>query len=295
MQGIPTRILIWAKTYPELSNRYRETVCTGGCTEDGRPIRIYPVPVRYLPTLHRYRLFNWIEAPIALSTRDPRPESFRITDVRKIRVLGHLDTKRGWLQRRQIIFQDRSWHYECVDDLKAARKRAKTSMGIVRVGEVTDVRLAFKPASARRAHDQKLAALMARRSVFGATDAVQKELEFLPFAVRIHWKCSRLDGPLGCRGHSASVMDWGLGELGRREGPDAALGKMKEIADVSRRDLHLFMGNLKARPHVFGVVGLFYPKLTDVLKYPLHPGLWDSPGDGEPPMAPDEGSQLPLL
>ena len=33
------RVLIWGKTYPELSNKYTETVCTGGVLEDGRPIR----------------------------------------------------------------------------------------------------------------------------------------------------------------------------------------------------------------------------------------------------------------
>jgi hypothetical protein len=64
MAGKATRVLIWGKTYPELSNQHRETVCTGGCTEDGRPIRIYPVPLRYLPEMTRYSLYHWIEAPL---------------------------------------------------------------------------------------------------------------------------------------------------------------------------------------------------------------------------------------
>ena len=42
------RVLIWGKTYPELSKKYVETVCTGGVREDGSPIRLYPVPLRYL-------------------------------------------------------------------------------------------------------------------------------------------------------------------------------------------------------------------------------------------------------
>lgn len=36
------RVLIWTKTYPELSTRYIETVCTAGVLEDGSPVR--PVP-----------------------------------------------------------------------------------------------------------------------------------------------------------------------------------------------------------------------------------------------------------
>src|SRR5689334_7137004 len=42
------QVLIWGKTYPELSRRYSETVCTAGLRQDGTPIRLYPVPLRYL-------------------------------------------------------------------------------------------------------------------------------------------------------------------------------------------------------------------------------------------------------
>lgn len=52
------RVLIWGETYPELSSKYRETVCTGGCLEDGRPVRIYPVPFRYLEGDSRYKMYS---------------------------------------------------------------------------------------------------------------------------------------------------------------------------------------------------------------------------------------------
>ena len=34
------KILIWAKTYPELSSRYLETVCTAGMLPSGKPFEI---------------------------------------------------------------------------------------------------------------------------------------------------------------------------------------------------------------------------------------------------------------
>ncbi len=40
------RILVTVKTYPTLSRKYGETVCTAGIGEDGTWIRIYPVPFR---------------------------------------------------------------------------------------------------------------------------------------------------------------------------------------------------------------------------------------------------------
>lgn len=42
------RILITVKTYPTLSAKYGELVCTAGLREDGSWIRIYPVPFRLL-------------------------------------------------------------------------------------------------------------------------------------------------------------------------------------------------------------------------------------------------------
>ena len=43
------RILIWGKTCPELSKKYREIVCTGGVFEDTKKlVRLYPIPLRYI-------------------------------------------------------------------------------------------------------------------------------------------------------------------------------------------------------------------------------------------------------
>jgi len=77
------QVLILAKTYPELSRKYAETVCTAGIRDNGRPIRLYPVPLRYLTEEAQYRLYDWIEVLIRKSSRDPRPESYSIDAARK--------------------------------------------------------------------------------------------------------------------------------------------------------------------------------------------------------------------
>ncbi len=41
-----TKVLITVKTYPTLSAKYDELVCTAGFREDGTWIRLYPVPFR---------------------------------------------------------------------------------------------------------------------------------------------------------------------------------------------------------------------------------------------------------
>jgi hypothetical protein len=64
------RVLIWGKTYPEISKKYVETVCTGRVREDGSPIRRYPVPLRYLDGSKQYSLYDWIEVPVEKSHSD---------------------------------------------------------------------------------------------------------------------------------------------------------------------------------------------------------------------------------
>ena len=48
-----TRVLIAVKTYPTLSEKYDELVCTAGFLEDGTWIRIYPT----LIPQHYYKIF----------------------------------------------------------------------------------------------------------------------------------------------------------------------------------------------------------------------------------------------
>src|ERR1035441_3463498 len=69
------RILIWGKTYPELSKKYIETVCTAGVLESGKPVRLYPITYRYLND-EQFKLYQWITAGIQKNPNDTRPESF---------------------------------------------------------------------------------------------------------------------------------------------------------------------------------------------------------------------------
>ena len=263
------RVLIWGKTYPELSSRYRETVCTGGCFEDGRPVRLYPIPLRYLPEVQRYSLYSWVDAPLVDSSQDRRPESYRLARP-QIDVLDRVPTDKGWIARREIIFKDRSWHYECLRDLEARQQADKSSMGFVPVGSVDKVWLEKRSDDDRDSHEAKYRRLLAQarqQDLFTVDQQTVRFLEFQPWRVRVAWHCRRLDGPDACPGHTAAVLDWGLGELGRREGWDKARDKMEALGDLGEYDLAFFCGNFKAYPNRFGVVGVWYPKRRDTARW----------------------------
>jgi hypothetical protein len=64
------RILITVKTYPTLSRKHGETVCTAGIREDGSWVRLYPVPFRRLDEQEQYRKFDWIELNMRKGTAE---------------------------------------------------------------------------------------------------------------------------------------------------------------------------------------------------------------------------------
>ena len=99
------RVLITVKTYPTLSRKYGETVCTAGVREDGSWIRIYPVPFRRLDDAEQYSKFDWIEAGFASSRSDPRPETHHPTNYDELVPAGHLGTDHNWRARRELLFK----------------------------------------------------------------------------------------------------------------------------------------------------------------------------------------------
>jgi len=84
------RILITVKTYPTLSRKYGETVCTAGVRADGSWVRLYPVPFRRLEEKEQYRKFDWIELDLVRQASDCRPESYRPRDPKAIEVIEHI-------------------------------------------------------------------------------------------------------------------------------------------------------------------------------------------------------------
>lgn len=251
------RVLIWGKTYPELSNRYTETVCTGGVREDGTPIRLYPVPLRYLDGGKQYQLYDWIDVPAQKSRSDPRPESFRVVSDHITRV-GRLQADgAGWRMRRDVIFRNPSWHFGSVAELKRAEHAAHRSMGLVAPKQIVDVQLVRKSAGAHIEYDEKMSRIQAQADMFRPE---YKELRFLDFDIQLRWRCIEPCPECSRRPHHMKVLDWGLLELGRRVGWEKARAKLEEIANLQTHDFRLFLGNFRLHPKNFGIIGLWYPK-----------------------------------
>ena len=114
------RILITVKTYPTLSRKHGETVCTAGVRRDGSWVRLYPVPFRRLGEEEQYRKFDWVELGMKKGTADHRPETYHPTDAKAIQPVVHLDTAEGWRKRREAL-QPVPVHYRLQPLLEGAK------------------------------------------------------------------------------------------------------------------------------------------------------------------------------
>ena len=129
------RILVTVKTYPTLSKKYGETVCTAGVREDGSWVRIYPVPFRRLGESEQYRKYDWLECRLVRQKNDFRPDSFRPYDEADLQPAGHIDTNDMWLERRRIIL-DQSLVYDRLDEAITDAKANRISLCVFKPTKV---------------------------------------------------------------------------------------------------------------------------------------------------------------
>lgn len=94
-------LLVNCKTYPAVSTKYVETVCTGGVQPNGDFVRLYPVPFRFLETEEKYKRWDVIQVRAYRDTKDPRPESWHLipgTPIKKIRRLSTDKQRWEWMR-----------------------------------------------------------------------------------------------------------------------------------------------------------------------------------------------------
>ncbi len=249
-----TKLLVLGSTYPSYSQKYIETTCTGGLLPDGRLIRVYPVPRRYLTTESSFRKFQWIEVMIQRDpSKDPRPESYRV-DHNSIRPVGEPipTTARGHRERREHLLA--SSHLfgslEVVDD---RWRLERTSLGIVRPSHVGTIRIEHKSDEERRAWEREGRERLAQVEMF---EEPLKPLDFPDIDVYVKFGCN----DERCTGHEMKILDWGLHELWRRircesNAEDLLRERVRRDLDVSRNEVFFFLGNLHNLQWTFCLMG----------------------------------------
>ena len=259
-----TKILITVFTYPHPSKGFKELVCTGGITESGEWIRLYPIDYRYLQPQQKFKKYQWIEVDLLPtgSGNDNRKES-RKPKLETIEVIGEpLSTRNNWQERRRYI--DHMPH-NTITELIELYDNERISLGIVRPSRVLDIDISrvdeeWKP---------EWQALFNQMRVLGDS---MKPLRKLPYKFQYVFECNDSKKP-----HCAMIEDWELGVLFLKEsdrlGSDekaASSVKSKYLDEICRsdKDTRFFMGT-RFPYNTWLVVGVFWPPKIDTVQEEL--------------------------
>ncbi len=264
------QVFITVKTYPTISKKYDELVCTAGILDDGRWVRIYPFPFRKLEYENRYKKYQWVELPLSRNTSDVRPESYKVDDITQARPVGPpVGTGQAWAERKRIIFEKNPIFDDLTDLIERANSN-ELSLAIFKPSKI----LGFVVKEASRHWDEeKLKALDEKAkqlSLFQTEREVKREflvVEKLPYKFSYRFE--------DCDGRESTMMieDWEIGALywnclSQCEGNEEkaiALVRQKYLDEFQKVDLCLFLGTTKKyhgwASNPFVVIGVFYPPL----------------------------------
>lgn len=207
------RALIIGRASPEPSKTHIETVCTGGITENGEVLRLYPIPLRYLEPSSRYKMWTWAKFDVQKSPSDKRKESYKVRED-SIEVLGAVTDKAEQFSfLEKAIFRDR-------ETLDRRYHEDWTSIGIVEV-EL----LKFYAATTTKEDWRKSKPYIQQGHLY----VTRKPLEQLPFEMRLKFRCK--NNP-ECKTHESSLIGWEYMEAFRQfkikyGSPDAAWDQMQ--------------------------------------------------------------------
>jgi hypothetical protein len=258
------RVLIIAKTYPELSSKYGETVCTAAVDEEGTPLRLYPIPFRYLDGPQRFQRYQWVSLSLTKSQHDLRPESYSLHPESITLGSTMPPTPDEWGKRADSVLKSQLWQYASMKALFRAQREHSYSLAFIRPLAINGVSARKRTTHDAETFEQKLRWLKERNAnarlqleLFENTMPPRmKHLEFVDERVCVDWRCADED----CAGHSMQVLDWEICELARKNGLDAAINKVRVLLDLERYRSAFFLGNFFMYPASFAIIGLWYPR-----------------------------------
>lgn len=266
-------ILITVKTYPTLSKKYAELVCTAGVTESGEWRRLYPVRFRQLYEGQKYGKYQWVEAELEKSDSDGRPESYKIIRNSLSAIGSPLSPGNNWRARREA-FLDKVEIHEDMGELIKRAHRNELSLAAFRPKRF----MQFIAEPTEREWDAGKLALLEKQKqqlhLFDDEETVARQFEVVR---KLPYKFSyQFEDSLGKKS-KLMIEDWEVGALYwnclKKSGGDeeAALIKVREkywekFVLSGRHNLALVLGTTlehhnKKSPNPFVIISVFYPGL----------------------------------
>jgi hypothetical protein len=272
---VKERIIVLAKTYPELSRKHGALVCVAGVNEYGEWRRLYPIPYA-LWVSDKYksvRFSKWNIIEVEVSDRPPqhdsRSEGRRVLSLESIRVVGSIES---WSQRVTIINQLLDSNIESV--VESGR-----SLGIVKPYRVLD----FYAKPRERLREEAEKDVLKKMDEADATITLLEYMHIddkrvLPEAKErdvkieeIPWIGYKFLCSPQCRGHEMMVIDWEAQELFRKYRYVEPVKQRLFYDFLKNHDLYFVVGNTWRFHKSFMIIGLVYPPKGTRPSKPLEP------------------------
>jgi hypothetical protein len=267
------RVYITVKTYPTLSEKYDELVCTAGICEDGSWIRLYPLPFRKLEIEQKYKKYQWIEIDVERNTSDFRPESYKVLNIDNLTVIPNNSDKVNWDERKRIIFKSDKAFTNKAEIIKLTKENPPNRT-LLTFKPSKIVRFYTKPTEREWPSDKlELIKEKARQfSLFQTQEELINEFKVvnkLPYEFRyVFTDDEGIESDL-------MIEDWEIGALYLHCLKDAngdeniALEKVKAKYwdEFLNKDIYFFLGtrlrDQSRSPNPFSIVGVFYPPVDN--------------------------------
>lgn len=251
-----TKVLISVKTYPAVSGKYDELVCTAGFREDGSWVRIYPISFRKLPYGSQYKKYQWVEVDLVKNTSDFRPESYR--PILEIKILDQVNTDNNWQKRKEVVLKN---VYADLNKLiEEAKSVKRTSLAVFKPTKILD----FIVEPTDRNWDPKKLAQLNQMNLF---EERLRPVNKLPYNFYYKFKdINGLESKLLVDDWEVGALYWNMRFYKKCSEKEAIQHvKNKFLTDfINNKDLYFFLGTTRAfhlrSKNPFIIIGVFYPK-----------------------------------
>lgn len=245
------RALIVVRTYPTPAKSGAEVSCTAAITDDGQFLRLFPVPWRYLPDDQRFRKYQWVELTLEKSTKDARPESYKLKQ-NGIKILRSLSTVGEWQARKNVILPLKAHCLCCL--MRERDSKGYPTLGIFRPRKIESLVVSAESPE----WSQAQLAVLQQGHLF---EHKIKQLEKIPFKFQYRFWCE----DERCNSHTLMCADWEMAQSWRkwhREYGSSWEEKFRykyEREMIEKYDTHFYVGTVHKYPGTWIIVGLFYP------------------------------------
>ena len=265
-----TKVLITVTTYPLPSRSYDELVCTAGVLENGKWIRIYPVPLQFLRGLRKDGKietfkYNWIELELEKRSDDFRPESHSPVhyDFRDIATHGKIGTENNWTERKMFCTAD---VYTNLNKL-IAKSKAPDNISLATFKPQEIISFEIKEEENREWKDE-WKEIRKQGDLFDEGKSPEILIPKLPY--KFYYRFCDDEGTES----RLMIEDWEIGALywnclrGSEGNEKIALEKVREKYEkefLKEKDIYLFLGttkewHMRRAKNPFVIIGVFYPK-----------------------------------